>query len=49
MNELTLATDSNEVIQAVRPILQPMYEALETAIPNAALVISQQVSRAEQN
>jgi len=42
VNELTLATDSNEVIQAVRPILQPIYEALETAIPDAALVISQQ-------
>ena len=42
MTELTLATDSNEVIQMVRPILQPIYEALETAVPNAALVISQQ-------
>ncbi len=42
MNELTLASDFSAVMQSVRPILQPVYEALESAVPNAALVISQQ-------
>lgn len=42
MNDLTLASNPDEVLQAVRPILQPIYEALETAVPNASLIISQE-------
>lgn len=42
MNDLTLASEPTEVLQAVRPILQPAYEALETAVPKAAQIITEQ-------
>ena len=42
MNDLTLASEPNEVLQAVRPILQPVYEGLETAVPKAAQIIIEQ-------
>jgi len=42
LDHLTLASDPDEVLQAVRPILQPIYEALETSVPKAAQIITEQ-------
>jgi len=39
---LTLASEPKEVLEDIRPILQPIYEALETAVPNASHLIAEQ-------
>jgi hypothetical protein len=42
MSKLTLASEPKEVMENTRPILQPIYEALETAVPNASHLIAEQ-------
>ena len=41
MLDFTLETDSEKVLQALRPLLIPVYEALELAIPKAVQLVSE--------
>jgi hypothetical protein len=41
MLELTKATEPTDVIQILRPILQPIYEALEVSVPEAYAIIKE--------